>query len=47
MKRKMEQFLKYSNKREGMARAFLEGRYTLKEVGRAFGVVINESETVS
>jgi len=28
----------FNNPREGMARAYLEGRYTLKEIGRAFGV---------
>jgi len=38
VRRKMEEFLSYSNKREGMARAYLEEHYTLKEIGRAFGV---------
>jgi hypothetical protein len=38
VKRKMEEFLSYSDKREGMARAYLEEHYTLKEIGRAFGV---------
>ena len=38
VKREMEEFLSYSDKRESMARAYLKEHYTLKEIGRAFGV---------
>jgi len=34
----MEEFLSYSDKREGMARAYLEERKTLKDIGQALGV---------
>ena len=38
--RKIEELLSYSDKREGMARTYLEERYSLKEIDRAFGATI-------
>jgi len=34
----LEEYLCFRDRREGMARAYLEGRYSMREIGRIFGV---------
>jgi hypothetical protein len=37
-RKEIKEYLSYSDRREGMARAYLEGRYSMREIGRVFGV---------
>jgi REP element-mobilizing transposase RayT len=37
-RKEIKEYLLYSDRREGMARAYLEGRYSMREIGRVFGV---------
>jgi hypothetical protein len=36
-RKEIKEYLSYSDRREGMARAYLEGRYSMREIGRVFG----------
>lgn len=37
-RKELEEYLYYPDRREGMARAYLEEHYSMKEIGKAFGV---------
>jgi REP element-mobilizing transposase RayT len=43
-RKEIDEYLSYRDSRKGMAMAYLEGRYTMKEIGKVFGV---HSSTVS
>ena len=40
-RKELEVYSYYPDRREGMARAFLEGRYSMREIGRVFGVHVS------